>query len=81
MINTDLPLLERYIKASGYRREHISKFLGMSRASFIYRMRGKVDFTISDVNKLRILLNLTDEDIIKIFFSKMLSDTHVYETA
>lgn len=77
MINTNLPLLEEYIKASGYRREYISKFLGLSRASFIYRMKGKVDFTITDVNKLRILLNLSDEDIIKIFFSKMFSITNV----
>ena len=51
MYITNLPLLDDYIKKSGYRRDHIANFLGMSRASFIYRMTGKVDFTITDVNK------------------------------
>lgn len=77
MYITNLPLLDDYIKKSGYRRDHIANFLGMSRASFIYRMTGKVDFTITDVNKLRILLNLSDADIIKIFFPTMLNDNHV----
>lgn len=77
MFSTDLKLLNDYIKESGYRREYIAKFLGLSRASFIYRMRGKIDFSVSEANKLCILLDLNTTDIMNIFFAKKLNVTHL----
>jgi DNA-binding XRE family transcriptional regulator len=80
MYTTDLELLNSYIKESGLKRDYLGKALGLSRASFIYRMRGKRDFTITEVYKLSIVLHLTESDIMKIFFAKRVSKINVYTT-
>lgn len=80
MFTTNLELLEKYIKESGYKREYLAKALGLSRASFIYRMRGTRDFTITEVYKLSMILNLSERDIINIFFPRRVSNLNVLQT-
>lgn len=77
MFTTDLELLEKYIKESGLKRDYLARALGLSRASFIYRMHGTRDFTITEVYKLSIVLKLSETDIINIFFPRRVSKMNV----
>lgn len=52
----------------GYTQKEVAKQLGIGETSYVHRENGKQDFTISEVNKLRTILNLSDYDILDIFF-------------
>ena len=43
--------------------------LGMSRSSIYRKLSGKCDFTCSEIAKIKSKLNMSDETLVKIFFT------------
>ena len=48
--------------------EDVAKELGISKQSFSMKLNNKREFKSSELNKLVVLLNLTDKDFLPIFF-------------
>lgn len=67
MLNTDL--LRSAIKCSGLKAGYVSESLGMSRATFISRMKRRTEFSLSEVTWLRNALNMDDATFEAIFFA------------
>ena len=76
---TDLKLLNDFIEKSGYRKSYIAQFMGVSKASLFNKLTGKTDLTVTEVNRLRILLRLSESDIMTIFFNKNVSMSTIFE--
>ena len=49
--------------------EDVAKELGISKQSFSMKLNNKREFKSSELNKLVVLLNLTDKDFLPIFFA------------
>lgn len=75
---TDLQLLNDFIDKSGFRKSYIAQFMGVSKASLFNKLTGKTDLTISEVNRLRILLRLSESDIMNIFFDRNVSVSTIF---
>ena len=67
---TNTPLLEEYIKKSGYKKSYIIKTLGISRYGFSLKCTNKTEFKSSEIEVLCKLLNIGVSDRMKIFFAK-----------
>lgn len=52
----------------GYTQKEVAKQLGIGETSYVHRENGKQEFTVSEVNRLRKVLKLSNYDIIDIFF-------------
>ena len=66
--NTDL--LQSKIKASGLKKKFIAEELGITVKALNKKIKNKVEFLASEINKLCILLNLSDPEITEIFFNE-----------
>ena len=66
--NVDTELLDNAINRSGLKIGFIVEQLGISRQAFDQKRKGNTCFRKSEVYVLKSLLNLTDEETIKIFF-------------
>ena len=65
-MDTLLLISKRNLK--GFSQEQTAKLLNLSSVQYGKKERGEKDFKTSEIKKLRILLNLKDEEIINIFF-------------
>lgn len=65
----DMELLEKKIEGSGLKKVFIAEQIGIDRASLRNKMIGKTEFTMSEIGKLCKVLNLTDKEKVKIFFT------------
>lgn len=65
----DTEYLQKLIVRSGYKRKYLAHFLHMSENSLRYKLIGKYDFWISEAQDLSRLLNLTQEEIIRCFWT------------
>lgn len=70
--NVDTELLEKAIERSGLRVSFICEQLGISRQAFDRKRKGYFSFRQSEVYVLCSLLNLSNEEKIKIFFPERL---------
>lgn len=70
--NVDTELLEQAIERSGLRVSYIYEQLGISRQAFDRKRKGYFSFRQSEVYVLCSLLNLSNEEKIKIFFPERL---------
>lgn len=61
------------IKNSGLKMEFVAKKGGMSRTAFWRKMNGVSEFTLSEIQTLAQLLNLSPEQIHYIFFYQKVS--------
>ncbi len=52
----------------GYTQEDIAKQIGLSNSSLNLRMTERVDFKLPEIVDLQKVLNLTNDDVIAIFF-------------
>lgn len=66
---TNTPLLEEYIKKSGYKKSHLAKALGISRYYFTLKCSNKAEFKASEIDILCKLLNISVRDRMAIFFA------------
>lgn len=53
----------------GLNQSDISKLLHLSTTQYCKKERGKVDFTISEVKKIKDILNLSVERVVEIFLT------------
>ena len=67
MVNTQL--LDAKISESGFRINHIVDTLGLSRAGFDKKRKGKNPFRAAEIYVLRDLLKLTTDEEKQIFFA------------
>lgn len=67
MTNTNL--LKSVIVAKGYTQEQIAELLGLSNATFNYKLNNKTEFKASEIKKLSEFLHLTEEETCSIFFA------------
>lgn len=68
---TNTVLLNEYIKKSGLKLYCISEKMGLSRFGFANKVKGKNEFTASEIEKLCAILNIDSlEDRQRIFFAK-----------
>ena len=67
MTNTEL--LRRKIDEAGYKLSYVAEQCGLTYQGFMNKVNNKSDFTAPEINKLRILLKLSPEDVERIFFT------------
>jgi DNA-binding Xre family transcriptional regulator len=67
---TNTPLLEEYIKKSGYKKAFLAQALGISRYGFTLKCTNKSEFTAKEIDALCKLLNISVKDRMAIFFAK-----------
>lgn len=63
-------LLKEAIKERGISITFLAKKIGISREGFYKKMNGTTEYKVSEVSKIKKILNLTDKDIDEIFFDK-----------
>lgn len=67
-------LNERELKAEIFRNgltvKELSSKMGLSKSALYNKINNKIKFNIEDVEKIIELLNLTEEQVVKIFFDK-----------
>lgn len=69
-MNTLMLVSKRNLK--GYSQEQTAKMLGLSSVQYGKKERGEQekDFKANEIKKLKILFDLSDQEIISIFFEK-----------
>lgn len=65
---TDINMLRDKIQESGLKMTYIANKLGISYPSFLARMKGEIEFRVDEVRTLKELLDLTDDEVNKIFY-------------
>lgn len=61
--------LKAVILERGFTQEQIAALLGMTIATFNYKVNNKSEFKASEIKKLSEILNLTAEEVNAIFFA------------
>lgn len=54
---------------NGLTQKELAEKLAMGETSYTKRENGQISFTVEELNQLRIILNISDQDIIRIFFN------------
>lgn len=67
---TNTPLLEQYIKKSGYKKSFLANAIGVSRAGFSLKLNNKSKFDADEIDILCKLLGIGTKDRMAIFFAK-----------
>ncbi len=57
---------------AGVSKEDIAKYLGVNPATIYRKFNSESDFTLSELRKLKKMLNLTNEDVDRIFLTSHL---------
>lgn len=65
----DKDLLKGKVSESGLKKCFIAEQLGISRAAYGLKENGRNEFTASEIQTMRKLLNLSDRDVRVIFLS------------
>ncbi len=65
---------------AGVSKEDIAKYLGVNPATIYRKFNGESDFTLSELRKLKKMLNLTNEDVDRIFLANHLRKRKNYQT-
>ena len=56
----------------GLTQKELADKLGMSETSYTKRENGQISFTIDEIKNLKLILQLTNEDIIRVFLQMKL---------
>lgn len=68
MTNTDL--LKEILSDSGYKLTYVANELGITYQGFLNKINNESEFKASEIQTLKELLNLTNKERDKIFFTK-----------
>lgn len=60
---------------AGVSKEDIAKVLGINLTTVYRKSNGESDFTLSELRTLKKVLNLSKDDVDRIFFSEALAET------
>jgi predicted transcriptional regulator len=63
-------LLEARLKEKNITKEDLSKGLNMSYTSLQQRVKGRTDFKLGEIKKIKKILGLTNDQVIEIFFNE-----------
>lgn len=63
-------LLEARLKEKNMTKEDLSKGLGMSYTSLQQRVKGRTDFKLGEIKKIKQILGLTKDQTAEIFFNE-----------
>lgn len=66
---TNTAKLKAVIVEKGMLQEQVAMQLGMTSATFNYKVNNKTEFKASEIKKLSKILKLTDDEVIAIFFA------------
>lgn len=66
----DFELLENILKSQGINHSKLALLLKHGRPCIIRKLRGESDFTVSEITRIKQVLNIDDETMIKILFGK-----------
>ena len=69
----DVKELRYQIARSGLTREKLGKLLGVTKTTIHRRLTGKTEWTLTELQKLKEILELSDEMLRQIFFSEKVS--------
>lgn len=64
----------------GVSKEEMAKALGINIATLYRKINGETDFTLSELKKLKAVLELSNDDVDRIFFSCELTEMQEAET-
>lgn len=67
MVNRNL-LKIKMLQANIDTFEKLAKRMDFTKESIYYKVSGKINWSISDIQKLIVLLSLTPDDVFEIFF-------------
>lgn len=67
---TNTPLLEKYIKRSGYRKSFLAEQIGITAYAFALKCNNKNEFKANEIDILCKLLKIGIKDRMAIFFAK-----------
>lgn len=67
---TNTPLLDGYIKKSGYKKSFLAESIGVSRQGFSAKLNNRSEFKAREIEILCELLNIGARDRMAIFFAK-----------
>ena len=67
---TNVKLLRDKITQSGYKMTFLADKCGLSTFGFQLKVDGKNEFKPSEINVLKELLNLTNQEVMSIFFAE-----------
>ena len=71
---TNIKLLNLKIEQSGLKQNYIAKKMNISPQSLYNKTKGLRDFTVDEMQKISFILNLSDKDNKKIFFTKKVDE-------
>lgn len=74
----DYDALDKRIKKSPYTKQYLSERLGLSSDGLKRKLMSQTDFKLGEVALLAKLLNLSDQDLLRIFFWKVHVDFGIY---
>lgn len=69
----DLIALNARVSASGIKRQAIAQEMGISAPTLRRKLRGNTPITANDIDALGRVLNLTRQDVTKIFFARQVN--------
>lgn len=69
----DGALLEYFIKKRGFTKDNFINRIGVAKSPFYRKMQGEVQFKLDEIQKIREVLNLSDDDVMRIFFEDKVS--------
>lgn len=75
----DFEALDRRIKQSPFSRKRLAARMGMPEDTLGEKLRGRNQFKVNEVGLLARLLNLSDAELIQIFFKKVHVDFDIYQ--
>lgn len=71
MNGVNLSLLTEKIEKSGMKRKAIAEKMNLTTAGLHNKLKGKRDFSASEIKGIAHALNLTGDDILSIFFAEV----------
>ena len=75
----DFEALDRRIKQSPFSCKRLAARMGMPEDTLGEKLRGRNQFKVNEVGLLARLLNLSDAELIQIFFKKVHVDFDIYQ--
>lgn len=75
----DFDALDHKIKRSRYTQKYLAARLGISSEGLKSKLQGRTEFKLGEVANLARLLNLGDQELLRIFFKKVHVDFNIYQ--
>lgn len=75
----DYDALDKRIKKNRYTQKYLADRLGISPDAIKRKLMGQTQFKLDEVTALARLLNLSDQDLLRIFFKRVHVDFDIFQ--